>query len=307
MDDAAARLSAVLPAHGHQLGALLGTGAEGSVWALGDELVAKAWHGRTAADLEALRDFTAALDAAALPFATPLVIEVIESDGLLVSIERRLRGVPLRTGRPSAPPVTEDECSTMLGVLSALSAIEPSTGLARLPLLPREVQPDGDPFPVRLARLIERRTREAGAPLRAALTDADRLAAAVAGRLRDLAVPRVALVHGDLIPGNVLVDHGRVTAILDFGFLTAIGDPRFDAAVTASVFDMYGRNARASERLLDTAFAAEFGSDPDVIALYRAAYALATATWFGGGPDDGHLAWCARMLERPDVRAAALG
>jgi len=37
-------------------------------------------------------------------------------------------------------------------------------------------------------------------------------------------------LHGDLHPGNVLVDGGRVSAIIDFGDLTA-GDPATDLAV----------------------------------------------------------------------------
>jgi aminoglycoside phosphotransferase (APT) family kinase protein len=118
------------------------------------------------------------------------------------------------------------------------------------------------------------------------------------------ALPSVppALVHGDLIPMNIHVDGaGRPVAVLDFGFLSAIGDPAFDAAITASIFDMYGPLAAKREAILDEALAT-----PDVVrrSIYRAAYALATANCFSASGSDGHFAWCVRMLERSDVQDA---
>ena len=56
---------------------------------------------------------------------------------------------------------------------------------------------------------------------------------------------------------------GRVAGVLDFGFLTTVGDPHFDELITASVFDMYGPNARRSEDLLSEAFADRLGRDRD--------------------------------------------
>lgn len=93
-------------------------------------------------------------------------------------------------------------------------------------------------------------------------------------------------------------------AVLDFGFLTTVGDPAFDAAVTASIFDMYGPRATATEALLDEALADRFGHDPARLAVHRAAYALVTGNCFSASGSDGHFAWCVRMLRRRDVRDA---
>ena len=43
-------------------------------------------------------------------------------------------------------------------------------------------------------------------------------------------------VHGDIAVGNLLVDHGRLCAVIDFGQL-AIGDPACDLAVAWTLFD----------------------------------------------------------------------
>lgn len=103
---------------------------------------------------------------------------------------------------------------------------------------------------------------------------------------------------------NVLIEDGEVSGVVDFGFLTTVGDPRFDAAITASIFDMYGPNARASEAALSDAFCARLDHDRSVYGLYRAAYALITNSWFSTDSRDGHFQWCAEMLGRPDSREA---
>jgi len=63
-----------------------------------------------------------------------------------------------------------------------------------------------------------------------------------------------------------------ISRSIDFGFPSTVGDPVFDAAVTASIFDMYGPLARDAERDLDKAITESFGYSADRMALYRAAY-----------------------------------
>lgn len=49
-------------------------------------------------------------------------------------------------------------------------------------------------------------------------------------------------IHGDLHPGNVIVDDGGLAAIIDFGDVTA-GDPAYDLASAWMLFDADGRRA----------------------------------------------------------------
>ena len=109
-------------------------------------------------------------------------------------------------------------------------------------------------------------------------------------------------MHGDLVPGNILVAGEVASGLLDFGFLSTIGDPAFDAAGAASVFDMYGPDAERSEAAVDRAVAAHFAYDRERIVTYRAAYALVTANCFSPSGSDGHFDWCIRMLRRDEVR-----
>lgn len=294
-------------------GAVVGQGMEGVVVALPDGLVAKVWHEPAAARARASRAVLDALAAARLPFATPRVLDVLDADGVTVTVERRLPGTPLdRAYDPDDDEslvVDDDRVACLVDVLTAFAAVPPSADLASLPPLPGEAPiAPRTPFAESLAGLVERRARASRGPLVARLGGLDVLVAATGTALRALAPAPPTFVHGDLVPGNVHVDaSGTVVAVLDVGFLTMLGDAAFDAAVTASVYDMYGPRHRASERVLDDALGEVLGCDPQRRGLYRAAYALATATVFSPDGTDGHFEWCAAMLERDDVREAVLG
>ncbi len=49
-------------------------------------------------------------------------------------------------------------------------------------------------------------------------------------------------IHGDLHPGNLVADGGRLIAMIDFGDVTA-GDPAYDLAAAWVAFDATGREA----------------------------------------------------------------
>jgi aminoglycoside phosphotransferase (APT) family kinase protein len=148
----------------------------------------------------------------------------------------------------------------------------------------------GDTFIGALLSLLERRVEESGGRLRAVLPDLDRRLAPLRERLSTVDVVPDTAVHGDLFGANIHVDaDGRPVALLDFGFMTTAGDPRFDAGVTAAIVDMYGAHAQQVTTTLTAELAARLGHDPAVLVAYRAAYAVVTSTLFGDDDGDGHL------------------
>lgn len=304
------RAIALLRRHGLQPSEILGVGMEGTVVALSATEVAKVWHGRSRADLDALVQFGAALGDADLEFDAPVVLDLLEDGDVLITIERRVHGSPLRVDGLPEPPVADADAIRLIGdALADIAQVQASPGLAALQILPGDEPFDQHTsFTESLADLVDRRFRASPGLLRREVRGVDHLVTALTHALRELDTPEATgLVHGDLIPANVLIQDGRVSGMLDFGFLTTIGDPQFDAAITASIFDMYGPHARESEELLSDAFLARFGHDPRRYGVYRAAYAVITNACFGSDAADGHFAWCANMLRRPDVRSAVLG
>ena len=300
MDEWLTRLDAL----GLRPDTVLGKGVEGVVVRLHGGGVAKVWHDRTEPQLRTLQAFYAAVAGAGLPLRTPVVSDVVDLGGRFATLEPLLPGRPLASPDPR-PAVNDADAHAMADVLAALSAVTPTPPMARLPALPGE-PPLGTAsgFATALADLVDRRVARSAHVLRAALPDLDETAAAVTEALRSLPPAPAALVHGDLIAANVLVDEGRPPAVLDFGFLTAVGDPAFDVAVTASVYDMYGPHARETEERLDAVLARRFGHDPARLDVYRAAYALATSTCFGSAGQDGHFTWYVAVLRRARVREA---
>lgn len=277
---------------------------EGAVHALGDDHVVKVWTHRGVAELERLRDFAAAV---ALPgIATARIARVVPLEGGVATIETRLPGRPLRTTMDAAPRWVPDEAvEAVVTTLAALRAAPVSAPLRALPLLPGEGPAPADrSFEEALADLVVRRSP---GPLADAVPDLDLLVERLVSHLRTRPPADPRLLHGDLIPANLHVDDaGAPVALLDFGFLTTTGDPAFDAAVTASVHDMYGARGRETEAVLDAAIADRLGDDPADLHRHRAAYALVTATCYSASGSDGHFAWCADLLQRTDVRDAVL-
>lgn len=309
VNDVDERAIELLRGRGWSPGAVLGAGMEGTVVDLSAELVAKIWHGRTREDLAVLMQFSAALSEASLPFATPQVLDLLEDDDLVITIEGKVRGESLRPDQAPPPAVVSAAVAQLVGdVLDGLSHAVVSPGLAVLPILPGDRPFVGSAsFPSSLADLVDRRFRAFPDLLRREVADIDSLVARLVETLQGLPEPElVGLIHGDLVPPNIVVQEGAVGGVLDFGFMTTLGDPQFDAAITASIFDMYGPNARASEEILTGDFLDRFGHESQRYGLYRAAYAVITNAYFGSDGLDGHFAWCAQMLSRSGVRAAVL-
>jgi aminoglycoside phosphotransferase (APT) family kinase protein len=290
---------------GLEPGAVLGAGVEGAVLDVGSDLVAKIWRSADLGRLQELRQFYDAVDLGDL--STPRIVTVIETRVGVVSVERKLPGRPLRADLGAAAHVASDaHVRAIVQTLATLQTAPLRSELSRLPLLPGEPPPvEPHRFEESLASLVRLRTRRFAAVLLADLRDLDLVVAATCEALVDMPTQGRALIHGDLIPANVHVDsQGAPVAVLDFGFLTTVGDPAFDAAVTASIYDMWGPNARSNEEAIDEATTAAFGYGHARFLVHRAAYALLTSNSFSDDGTDGHYAWCIAMLRRSDVRGA---
>jgi hypothetical protein len=274
-----------LRAAGYPVTHEIGRGMEGVVAALDDTRVVKVWDRRPREEVDRLRTFYDAvhdgLVEAGVGLAVPRILDVGEVDGLVVTVH------PMLTGRaePDAGP------EAVVEVLAALSQVRVRPGMAVLPV------PDGErpfdpavPFGESLAALVQRRAVLLGDLLPDGLVDR------MADALRSVPVVPPRLVHGDLGPVHVLLDGDRPVGLLDFGYVSTVGDPAFDAAVAACLQDMFGPGASAATAALDDLAVRRFGHDPDVLVLYRAAYGLVTASCLAGHPGR-HLDWCLDLVE----------
>ncbi|MET7376348.1 aminoglycoside phosphotransferase family protein [Micromonospora arida] len=289
---------------------LLGEGMEGAVYEVDDSRVAKIWFAGSVESSRRAAAFYDALAAKPLAFQVPRITQVESVGGRVVTIERRLTGTTLAAALAAGAVSREDAYTIVVDIVATLAAGGGLPAARELAVL-GEVSPlfsAREDFPVALARLAERRVERFRPVLSGAVADFDRKAAALTGRLVEVDCGQRAVLHGDLTPGNILVDvSGRPSAVLDWGFLTTEGDPAFDAAVTAAIFDMYGPEAAQAERDLLDRIEARLGYDRVALLVYRAAYSLITANAYDPTGQDGHFAWCVAALNRADVTRALLG
>lgn len=297
---------------GHPGAEPLAVGMEGAVYRLGDGLVAKVWANRSREELVRLKDFYAALADQGLAFRTPRVLRVHSTGRGHCTIEEELHGRPLSDAVPVPDGAVPgpDGLGPVLEVLAELAAVTSPERLAQLPVLDESIpfRRGGDGWAASLVALIDRRLHQFGSQLAASVPDFEKKADRVRELLHASGSDREGLVHGDLIRANVLVDDEmRPSAVLDFGFLSVPGDPAFDAAVTASILDMYGPRAREVEAAFDDLVVERFGYPRELLLLYRAAYALITSNAYDPQGADGHFRWCVDMLLREDVTALLEG
>jgi aminoglycoside phosphotransferase (APT) family kinase protein len=273
---------------------------EGAVYALDDSVVAKVWYAKPASEVRLMKSFYDALSSKPLSFVVPQIVEVREADGRVVSSERRLDGETLEAALRAGRFPLEQAQRTFVDLLSELAHSGGCPEARDLAVMDEGPLPGFD-----LAGLAARRARRFEKVLAAAVEDFAGLSSALVARIREVDSGRRTVIHGDLVPANLLVSAGpTVDAVLDWGFFSTEGDPVFEAAVAGAIFDMYGPAALDTEMAMYDLISDALGYARADLLVYRAAYSLITANAYDPDGNDGHFAWCAAALNRPDVVAA---
>ena len=292
---------------GHDAKALA-AGVEGAIYDLGGGLIAKVWRDRAAVELERMRRFYTDVAAADLPFDTPEIISVQQIDGTSVTYERKLPGKPLQKRlKPDDREIRPAAVRCIIDVLRALATVRAASSMRQLAVLDEDepLWSNAQDFRAALISLLGRRVARFGDVIRRQLPDFDRRYDALLNRLATMNARPDTVLHGDLFGENILVDDQvRPLAVLDFGFLTTAGDPRLDAAITASVMNMYGPHAPSITRDLTARISDDLSYPSEVLLIYQACYAVATSNAFTPDGSDGHFAWCIAQLRRADIGEA---
>jgi len=253
---------------------LLGAGSESWVYALDADRILRIRR-KARPDLDAIGRLKRFLDdiAGRLPFPTPR-IEAIEPDG--VSIETRLAGEPLSgvLGR-----LDEDDRRRALlryyETAAAIRAITMPHGPYGLLLAADRVA--ADTWPGFFLASLDRHVTRTRPYLEAAVGDVDTLVM----RARDLIAalpktPEKVLAHGDMYPGNLLMDDGlNVTGLVDFGTWTLIAEPNYDVASAVMFAEIDDACTKADCAWLRSLLIEDAGKDAiPAMTCYRAYFAF---------------------------------
>ncbi len=279
-------------------------GMEGFVFDVGNSLLAKVWIKKSYGEVVQLRFFYIQLREKQLPFATPGIREILENNsGLVISIEERLAGVPLKDileRNPANAGLYKKGMDAVITVVESLGTIGDIPVARELAILGESsLRTPDSTWSTMLGEVVNQRANRYKVVLEKYVFDFESKVTRIVSLLKALNIPRVGVVHGDICPENVLVDEATVTPIslLDFGFLTTSADPFFDAVISTLIFDMYSPSMQKARESLRNIYSQKWGQPfRDIYLLYRAAYALMTSNAYSEDGDDGHFRWCVNIL-----------
>jgi aminoglycoside phosphotransferase (APT) family kinase protein len=278
---------------------LLGEGGESFVYALGDAHVLRLPHQKKfdAQSRTRLKVFLE-LIAGRLPFATPEIEEIGPSE--TYTIERRLPGRSMSELLRTLDDDRRDKAfRNYVAAMDAINAIALPTLpyghiLAKAPVTAKDWRAFARES---LARFRGRNrvtiAKEVGDPYRLFDKAADMIA--------DLPeLPAKVLVHGDYFPGNVLLaDDLSVSAVLDFGVFTVVGDPRLDLAISYLTLELIEECTADDARFVRELVIERHGAEiAPALRFYRAFLAFSMADPANAAPPYPKLyGWSIAMLK----------
>lgn len=277
----------------------LGGGGEGVVYALDARRVVKVYRKATRAYLEALTELLAQVDGQGLPFATPRIEEIGEHGGTCYTIERRLSG--RRWRELAARWTTEERTHALNSFFDALEPLNAITFAERAygQVLHLDGMLTAETWPAFLAASAERCYARSVEHLRAEVSAMDAKATRFFAALERLpAAPPKRLVHGDYYLDNVLfAADGRLSAMLDFGWNSVVGDPLLDVAGAVRFLSLTPDITPGDTAYLWARAEARYGRYGTEVgprlALYTLYYAIYFSMWVS---DRTSYAWCMDQL-----------
>ena len=289
--------AAILRRHGIDPTATLGAGMEATVYARDARTVLKLYHSPDVLpNLRTLQQFYDALDAFHLPYALPRIISVEDDGEIVATVERRLDGTPMAHRVPDyLPSRLDDLIGRYLDATLALRTVHAPLGRCKL-FDPMGISVDAD-WHTFLRRYVEQASARLAPFFERDVRDWQRKRAVLEARLAHSYTGTVALIHGDIFPGNFLMVDDRITALLDFGMMTMFGDPLWDVATGCAFFDMYDSlGLHVRDRCLAMARERLGAAVQPRLLLYILLFSVVGADAYDPTCTDGHYRWCVANL-----------
>ncbi|MFD3662651.1 phosphotransferase family protein [Streptomyces sp. NPDC058659] len=293
----------LLAARGLTPADLIAAGTEARVYALGHDQVLKVYAdpGQRQA-LEAIADLYRRFDRSTVPFALPEIQSIERHGPLLAVTETRLPGTPMGEALDLTDPATEH---AYLAAVRDFTGLRLTTPLDRRMLLDPGPAHQGEDWHAFLRRLLGQKLPKVLADLRLDVPTVDSITDRLTARLARPYPGPEGVIHGDLYPDNILVADGKVSAVIDFGTFTLLGDPLYDLAGACAYYRMYDDDRVDVRNRLLTAAAAEGlpGDRRDDLAAYLHMIALLSCDLYPEQDKDirdtGHYQWAADVLNTP--------
>lgn len=282
--------------------ALIGRGMEAEVFSYGKDAVLKLYAGTASFDdLVTLKSFYDSLDRKAVNFHLPHIESVTKEDDFVVTIEKKLTGVPTtsfldRSNSQELDAIMREYASAVV----TLAELNSPAGINRYKLFDPDgfSQTDNGDWNQFLLTFINHKLVDLTPFLERDVENFAEKLERLNSILRAPYSGETSIIHGDFCPENLLLnDQHQATAVIDFGLFTMMGDPLFDVATSWVFFDMYDElKANIRERLLAIMLEALGEAKRGLLYRYVLVYSILSANAYSADCTDGHYHWCVANL-----------
>lgn len=286
LDAHEAGLEKILAQLGITVDAFLGQGGEAFVFALDGQRIARIMRGggsRTAVERRRLLLDELGQSADKVTFAIPKVLDTLDVEGTIVTVEERLAGRPLQ--QVLSEKRGQSRAALVRAYLDAAAQIGDLT--LQRPWFGDLTEPG-----LHTRTFREYLVKRAQQSLQKAGPEFEKVEAALLAS----ALPepeQASFVHLDAFPGNMLAQGNRVTAVLDFGASAIMGDRRFDP-LTAAIYLAPAMTPEAHQQ--DRAVARAWLVEKGLLELFIPVQNWIAAYWSFARDDPPLYQWCQRIL-----------
>jgi len=284
----------------------LGNGMQSRVFALDDDYVLKVYGDDIGYDnIIRLKLFYESLDTKQVLFETPSIIDVQQVGGKIIVTEKRINGICPNKKHLNTLPIKELK-NYFRNYVDTLFDIQKITTTFLKIAEPLDLK--GDFFKYKkynswnemLIYNLEVKFKESETIFNQKVNNIKYVYKALKSKVAKLVITSMTLIHGDFFPANSMVnaEYG-ITAILDFGILTTVGDPIFDIALGWLFSDMYNEVTILDIKKYLKPFMQErlTGEEKKRFDLYILVYSFISANMYAtNDPTNGHFNWCIHNL-----------
>jgi len=263
---------------------LLGKGGEGWIYEYGDDALKVYPRNSDMQYLKNVQAFQGTLAKHQFSFDIPQIYEVGQVDGILYTVEKRLRGIQM--DKKIIGMNTQDRQKIYRSYYDAIRQVNAVT-FPDLPygqIIQTAESVTADSWTDFLVQVLDQKVAKTHETLRESVLDCDKKVELFKQLIqKHLISTQKNLVHCDYFLNNVLVDDDlAISAVLDFSLHAAVGDPRLDIAGVLTWNEIDPNVQRQDYTFLYDRAKKDYGDD---IGTYTDLYLLFSSFYFADMDD----------------------
>jgi hypothetical protein len=294
----------------------LAVGTEAEVYERNNNTLLKLYAGDSRLNhLKTLKEFYENLDSGGTNLSLPRIHEILQYGNLIASIESRIEGAPMEALLDNLNETELEEAENLyLDAVFRLKNIRFNTIPKSYLLFDQAGISDTSKqgFESFYAGFLEQKIQRVGRFFESTYPKFSKHAPVLVTVLRNAKACKLSVVHGDIFPGNLLVDKEltHINGVIDFGSFTLFGNYLLDIAGAFGFWRMYHPQRKENRAAMLPKILFRLANDEKpVFFQFLLAHAILTSDLYASNPDprgDGHFDWAAEIVATDSYWEAAL-